>query len=164
MDILVDTLVHIFTVLELTTKYCHLTAERDSYLKKVFMRLFRRMRMFKHLTAGDAMLIICLPEGDYFRVLIDKSGAQEALAELDTLTQRENLVTAANTYAVVREGNLLIVTYHSFRMLISLTVLDEAGRIGFVYRVDFPCLIICCSYQWHSIVAFSAQPATLELR
>ena len=114
MEILVDALVHIFTVLALTTKYCHLTAERDSYLKKVFRRLFRRMRMFKHLTAGDAMLIICLPEGDYFRVLIDKSGAQEALAKLDALTQREQLVTAANTYAVVREGDRLYMTRFSF--------------------------------------------------
>ena len=47
LDILVDTLVHIFIVLELTTKYCRLTTERDSYLKKVFRRLFRRGRMFK---------------------------------------------------------------------------------------------------------------------
>ena len=53
-------------------------------------------------------------EGDYFRVLIDKSGAQEALAKLDALTQREQLVTAANTYAVVREGNFLSVTDCSF--------------------------------------------------
>ena len=44
--------------------------------------------------------------GDYFRVLVDESGVQEVLDKLDALSHSEQLVTAASTYAVVREGKV----------------------------------------------------------
>ena len=62
LDILVDTLVHIFTVLSLTTKYCRSTAENDSKVKKVFRPVARHMRRFKHLTATIMALTVYLDE------------------------------------------------------------------------------------------------------
>ena len=42
--------------------------------------------------------------GDYFRVLVNKTGVQGELDKLDELTDKERLVTAASTYATIREG------------------------------------------------------------
>ena len=42
LDIIVDTLVHIFTMLALTTKYCHSASENDSQLKQAFRPFIRR--------------------------------------------------------------------------------------------------------------------------
>ena len=45
-----------------------------------------------------------MPKGDYFHVLVNKAGLQGVLDKLDELTDNERLVTAASTYAAIREG------------------------------------------------------------
>ena len=67
-----------------------------------------------------------MPEGDYFRVLVDKSGAQEVLDKLDALTQREQLATAASTYASIREVQLFSTTVQPQIEFVR----DETGRVG----------------------------------
>ncbi|KZV71227.1 hypothetical protein PENSPDRAFT_734251 [Peniophora sp. CONT] len=89
-----DTLVQVFTALALATKYCESTVESDSWLKKVSRALFRRSK-------------------DYFRVLVDQTGVQEVFDELDVLTDNEQLATAANTYAIVRDMNVEVQDIHA---------------------------------------------------
>ena len=59
LDILVNTLVYIFTVLALVTRYCTSAAESDSQLKKTLRPVYRRIRMFERSVAAIVVLIIC---------------------------------------------------------------------------------------------------------
>ena len=152
LDILVDTLVHIFTVLALTTKYCRSIAENESKVKNVLRQASRHMRMFKcpcrsHRNAHGML------EGDYFRVLVDKSGAQEVLDKLDVLTQREQLATAASTYASIREVQLFSTIVQPQIAFVR----DETGKVKHVSSVfDHLHLIVRSSHQRNTIVAISA--------
>lgn len=48
---------------------------------------------------------------DYFRVLVNKTGAQDMLDELEALTEKERLLTAASAYAAIREGEALCTSH-----------------------------------------------------
>ena len=139
LDILVDTLVHIFTVLALVTKYCHTTAESDSKLK-VLGSATRRVGMFKCLCRCHHNAY-SIPKGDYFRVLVDKTGAQEVLDKLDALMQREQFVTAAGAYASIREVELVSTTVQPQIEFIR----DETGRANHVSFVSRHLHLIICS-------------------
>ena len=159
LGILVDTLVHIFTVLALTTKYCRSIAENESKVKNVLRQASRHMRMFKcfcssHHNAHG------MPEGDYFRVLVDKSGAQEVLDKLDALMKSEQLVTAASAYASIREVELFSNTVQPQIEYVR----DETGKVCLIHHVVRHLhLTICSSHQRNPVVAFSARADTPKL-
>ena len=158
LDILVDTLVHIFTVLALVTKYCHTTAESDSKLK-VLGSATRRVGMFKCLCRCHHNAY-SIPKGDYFRVLVDKSGAQEVLDKLDALMKSEQLVTAASAYASIREVELFSNTVQPQIEYVR----DETGKVCLIHHVVRHLhLTICSSHQRNPVVAFSARADTPKL-
>ncbi|KZV71697.1 hypothetical protein PENSPDRAFT_733947 [Peniophora sp. CONT] len=108
MDILVNTLVHIFTALALTTKYCDAVVKGDPQSKKNSGRaIIRRTK-------------------DFLRVLVGRTGVQEVLVELDALTDKERLVTAAETYAVVRDTQAVVLDTHTI-------VQEREPQARFVY-------------------------------
>ncbi|KZV62638.1 hypothetical protein PENSPDRAFT_758563 [Peniophora sp. CONT] len=83
MNILVDTLVHIFTAIALTTKYC----DRIAVKKSSRFELGAFIRRIK----------------DYFLVLADKTDVKEVLEKIRELAAKELQVVAADTEAIVRE-------------------------------------------------------------
>ena len=111
LNVLGETLTHIFTVFSLATRYCTLVAERDSWFKRV-LRLFARRTSEFYCRFSESVTLTQCSEEDYFRVLVDKTGAQEILDKLDALTDKEQLVFAASTYAAIRKGqNDLLSTF-----------------------------------------------------
>ncbi|VDB86852.1 unnamed protein product [Peniophora sp. CBMAI 1063] len=84
LDILANTMVQVFHLFALATKYCNSVVGSDSCMKRCARVVFRRTK-------------------DYFRVLVHKTGAQGILDNLEELTERERLLLAADTNATIRE-------------------------------------------------------------
>ncbi|KZV62942.1 hypothetical protein PENSPDRAFT_758344 [Peniophora sp. CONT] len=80
-DILTDTLVQVFTVLAIVTKYCPKEAAKRKSLKVAVQRA-----------------------KDYFRGVLGNTDVKDALKSLEKLTKKELLEAAAQTNAIVREA------------------------------------------------------------
>ena len=120
VDILIETLVHIFTVLALATKYCDSAIKSDSRFKQGTRAVFRRTSEFHVYLHRGHNTHHTLAE-DCFRVLVDKTGAQAVLDELEMLTESEQLATIASSYATIREGELSFLS-RVYLVLIDATV------------------------------------------
>lgn len=106
-NILVDTLVHILVALALATRYCNSAVKDVSRALNVARAIFRRGSELRHDSSVSVRLIwYTFPIEDYFRVLVNRTGAQDVLDQLEALTEKERLLTAASSYAVIRKGEL----------------------------------------------------------
>ncbi|KZV62765.1 hypothetical protein PENSPDRAFT_692205 [Peniophora sp. CONT] len=86
MDVLRMSLVQVFIVLGIVTKFCDKAGDKDPKLtgKKGVKAMMQRMK-------------------DYSRVFLGETDVEEALKELEELTEEEKLIAAADTNAVVRQ-------------------------------------------------------------
>ncbi|KZV64127.1 hypothetical protein PENSPDRAFT_669265 [Peniophora sp. CONT] len=107
MDILRMALVQVFIVLGIVTKYCDKAGDTESRSKgkkgvKAMMQRMSELYLF-HIAVTTKVL----RKEDYSRVFLGETDVKEALKELEELTKEEQLIVAANTNAIVRQGAYL---------------------------------------------------------
>ncbi|KZV62887.1 hypothetical protein PENSPDRAFT_670064 [Peniophora sp. CONT] len=99
MDVLRMTLVQVFIVLGIVTKYCDKAVNNDpkSKAKKGVKAMMQRISELYLYTI--AVVTNLLRKEDYSRVFLGETDVEEALKELEELTEEEQLIAAADTNA-----------------------------------------------------------------
>lgn len=103
-NILVETLVQVFTVLAIVTKYCARATSSSSIPEgKTGMRAFLR-RLSALRTHLIAIVAHCAQKDDYFCGILGHNDVKKAVQKLEELASEEQLMVAADTNTVVRKG------------------------------------------------------------
>lgn len=108
MDALRLVFVQVFNVLGIVTKYCDKAADANAKAigkkgARAMLQRISELNVYLVMTLADAVL-----EEDYSRVFLGETDVEEALKELEELTEEEELMAGAVTNAVVRDTNTVV--------------------------------------------------------